>query len=84
MICSINNNLSKKVAAKSEEGNITGVMGAIDGLESGLSLAMNSASTDPMSIYQILDQSLGKGFGLVMLCFQKANGAGWRFGSVLG
>lgn len=70
--------------ALTADGYITGVMGAIDGLESGLSLAMNSAGSDPMSIYQVLDQSLGKGFELVGLCFQNADKAGWNFGSVLG
>lgn len=58
-------------------------MGAINGLESGLSQAMNGGAV-PMTIYQVLDQSLGKGFEIVGVCFQKADEAGWNFGSVLG
>lgn len=65
------------------DGYINGVMSAIEGLEAGLSQAMsNSAPAAP--IYQVLDQSLGKGFEIVGQCFQKADEAGWNFGSVLG
>lgn len=69
--------------ALTADGYITGVMGAINGLESGLSQAMNGGAA-PMTIYQVLDQSLGKGFEIVGVCFQKADEAGWNFGSVLG
>ena len=69
--------------ALTAEGYISGVMSAISGLEAGLSQAMNGGSV-PMSIYQVLDQSLGKGFEIVGVCFQKADEAGWNLGSVLG
>ncbi len=62
---------------------VNGVVAAINGLESGLSEALSLSAT-PVSIYQILDQSLGKGFEIVNQCFQKANEAGWNFGSVIG
>lgn len=70
--------------ALTADGYIAGVMVAISGLEEGLSQAMNITGNAPQSIYQILDQSLGKGFEIVGLCFQKADEAGWNFGSVLG
>ena len=68
--------------ALTADGYITGVMGAINGLESGLSQAMSGGAAPP-SIYAVLDQSLGKGFKIVGLCFQNADKAGWSFGSVL-
>lgn len=64
------------------DGYIDGVMSAINDLEDGLSQAMNGG-TVPESIYQVLDKSLGKGMEIVGLCFQKADEAGWSFGSVL-
>lgn len=64
------------------DGYINGVMSAIGGLESGLSEAMSGAPGG--TIYEILDKSLGKGFEIVGQCFQKADEAGWNFGSVLG
>lgn len=70
--------------ALTADGYITSVMGAINGLEGGLSTAMNTSGAAPMSIYQVLDASLGKGFELVGTCFQRADEAGWNFGSVLG
>lgn len=70
--------------ALTAEGYINGVMSAINGLESGLSQAMNTGDGVPTSIYQVLDQSMGKGFALVKVCFQNADAAGWDFGSVLG
>jgi len=70
--------------ALTADGYISGVMSAINGLEGGLSQAMNSSGGTPMNIYQVLDQSMGKGFELVGICFQRADEAGWNFGSVLG
>jgi type IV secretion system protein VirB6 len=64
------------------DGYINGVMSAIGGLETGLSQAMSGGAPAP-SIYAVLDQSLGKGFTIVGLCFQNADKAGWSFGSVL-
>ena len=70
--------------ALTADGYISGVMSAINGLEEGLSQAMNTSGGAPMSIYQVLDQSLGKGFELIGICFQRADEAGLNFGSVLG
>ena len=73
--------------ALTADGYIKGVMDAIDGLESGLSQTLSpttSAGGTPLSIYQILDQSLNKGFQIAGKCFQKADSAGWHFGSALG
>lgn len=64
------------------DGYINGVMDAISGLESGLTQAMSGSEMAP-SIYAVLDQSLGKSFEIVRLCFQNADRAGWSFGSVL-
>ncbi|RYZ91360.1 MAG: type IV secretion system protein [Proteobacteria bacterium] len=64
------------------DGYIIGVTGAIDGLETGLIQGMSS-SLSPVSIYEVLDKSVGKGFEIVILCFQKADEAGWSFGSVI-
>jgi len=70
------------IFALTVDGYIHGVLGAITGLESGLSQAL-SGNTTPTSIYQVLDQSLGHGFEIVAQCFQKADEAGMNFGSVL-
>lgn len=62
------------------------VVAGIQGLESGLAEALSRSSTPtdaPLTIYQILDQSLGRGFAIVMQCLQKADEAGYSFGTVL-
>lgn len=72
------------VFALTVDGYINGVMNAIGGLETGLSDAMASSGKPSKSIYQVLDQSLGKGMEIVGQCFQKADEAGWSIGSALG
>jgi len=65
----------------------TYVMGTFSGLESGLAQALNTASTTdaPQTIYQTLDASINKGFGMVGTCWEHANEAGWtNFGSMAG
>lgn len=60
----------------------------MNGFESGLSQALSqklsAAKGGPLSIYQVLDQSLNKGFEIVEQCFQKSDNAGWNLGSALG
>lgn len=70
--------------ALTADGYFNNVMSAFTGIEEGLSQAMNTSGAVPMSIYQVLDQSLGKGFELVGTCFQRADEAGWSIGSALG
>ncbi|HET9239203.1 MAG TPA: type IV secretion system protein [Oligoflexus sp.] len=65
------------------DGYLGGVVDAINGLENGLSQALNSTN-QPASIYQVLDQSLGKGLDIVAQCFQKSDDAGVSFGSAIG
>ena len=65
------------------EGYINGVMGAIGGLETGLAKAINGQAGNATTIYQVLDQSLGRGFELVAQCFEMADKAGWSIGSAL-
>lgn len=66
------------------DGYVSGVMSAFEGLEYGLSQAMNTSGGDPVSIYKTLDTSMGKGFELIGLCFENAAEAGWSVGSALG
>jgi len=66
------------------DGYTNHVIGALNGLETGLSDAMNTGGGTSQNIYQVLDQSLGKGFELVAKCFQKADEAGWSIGAALG
>ena len=70
--------------ALTADGYIDGVMSAINELERGLSQAMNVSNNTPMSIYQILDQSMSNSLELVRIAFQRSNEAGWRLGSALG
>jgi type IV secretion system protein VirB6 len=74
------------VFALTVDGYINGVTSAFGGLEEGLgSFLSGTANTNgPTSIYALLDQSLGKGFEIVGHCFQRADEAGWSFGSALG
>jgi type IV secretion system protein VirB6 len=65
------------------DGYVQGVMGAFDGLESGISQAMSPTGTSLGSIYRVLDASLGKGMEIVGTCFQKADEAGWSLGSAI-
>lgn len=69
--------------ALTADGYLNSVMGAFTGLEEGLAQAMNNSGSAPMNIYQVLDQSLGKGLDMVAVCFQKADEAGWSIGSAL-
>lgn len=73
--------------ALTADGYLHGVVEAINGLESGLSqtlsLVQNSDNT-ALSTYQLLDQSLGRGFDIAQQCCQKADDAGWHLGSALG
>lgn len=70
--------------ALTADGYTSGVMGALQGMETGLADALNVGGGNATSIYQVLDQSLGKGMEIVGTCFQKADEAGWNFGAVLG
>lgn len=71
--------------ALSADGYSGHVMDTLNALEVGLSDAMNTSGGPPAtSIYQVLDQSLGKGLEIVAECFQQADEAGWNFGAVLG
>jgi type IV secretion system protein VirB6 len=58
------------------------VMGSFDGLETGLSAALNSSN--PVSVYQTLDQSLGKGLDLIKICAENADTAGFNIGTAMG
>ncbi|ECY1471821.1 type IV secretion system protein [Salmonella enterica] len=70
--------------ALSADGYQDQVVAAFNGLQSGLSEALNANSAAPSgSIYQTLDELLNKGFDLTATCFQKADEAGWNFGAVL-
>jgi type IV secretion system protein VirB6 len=61
------------------------VMGAFDGLQTGLSEALNEpGSATATSTYQVLDQSLGKGLALIKVCNQNADDAGLNIGSAFG
>lgn len=70
--------------ALTADGYTDAVMGSLNGLETGLADALNVGGTQATSIYQVLDQSLGKGMELVGTCFQKADEAGWSIGAALG
>ncbi len=59
------------------------VVGAFEGLETGLAEALNS-NTTVTSTYEVLDQSLGKGLDLVQICNKKADSAGFNIGAALG
>jgi type IV secretion system protein VirB6 len=71
--------------ALTADGYFNNVISALGGLEEGLSQAL---TTDPdtaaMSIYQVLDKSLGKGLDLVAICFERADKAGWSLGAAFG
>jgi type IV secretion system protein VirB6 len=72
--------------ALTADGYLNNVMGAFTGLEAGLAQAMSksgSSPNDPMTIYRILDDSMGKGFEMVIHCFKQADDAGWSLGSAL-
>ena len=63
----------------------TTVADGITGLESMLAGALNITDTTATSIYQVLDQSFGRGLDLTARCFQAADNASWRaFGSIVG
>ena len=63
----------------------TYVVEGFRGLESGLADAMNLSSSGPTTtIYQVLDQSLGKGLDIVAQCFEKSNAAGFEIGAAIG
>lgn len=67
------------------DGYTNGVMDSLNGLETGLSDALNTTGGPPAAnIYQVLDASLGRGLEIVADCFQKADEAGWNLGAVLG
>ena len=71
--------------ALTADGYTSQVVGALNGLETGLADALNLSSTGtPQSIYKTLDMSLGRGMEIVGTCFQKANEAGWSIGAALG
>lgn len=60
------------------------VVSTFEGLEAGLAEAMNVGEVSSTSIYQVLDQTLGKGVELMNTCFRQADEAGWNFGSIIG
>lgn len=72
--------------ALSVDGYTNTILGVLQDLESGLSEAMRvSTATNPLTIYQVLDQSLGKGLELVAQCFERAGNAGiTSFGTCIG
>lgn len=71
--------------ALSADGYQNQVVAAFNGLQAGLSEALNANSASPSgSIYQTLDEFLRKGMELTATCFQKADEAGWNFGAVFG
>lgn len=72
--------------ALSVDGYTNTILGALQDLEAGLSEAMRvSSSSSSMNIYQVLDQSLGKGLDLVAQCFDRASQAGiTSFGTCIG
>ena len=62
---------------------LTWVVGAIDGLQVGLSSALTPGAETSASIYQTLDASLDGSFNLVGECLSNANDAGLNVGSAL-
>ncbi|WP_319103242.1 type IV secretion system protein [Pseudomonas aeruginosa] len=71
--------------ALSADGYQNQVVAAFNGLQTGLSEALNANSAAPSgSIYETLDTLLSKGLDLTATCFQKADEAGWNFGAVFG
>lgn len=71
--------------ALSADGYQNQVVAAFNGLQTGLSEALNANSAAPSgSIYETLDVLLAKGLDLTAACFQKADEAGWNFGAVFG
>ena len=64
------------------DGYLGNVVPAFQGFEEGIAQALSNNAA-PVSIYQVLDQSLGNGFEIVAQCFQKADEAGMNFGSVM-
>lgn len=61
------------------------VVGSIDGIQTGLSGALNTlGGPPPDSIYETLDRSLGHVFSKVGECFRHSDEAGWDFGTAAG
>ena len=61
------------------------IIGSFEGLETGLSEALNNpGAAATTSTYQVLDQSLGKGLQLIKVCSQNADEAGLNIGTALG
>jgi len=60
------------------------VIESFGALEQGLADAMNVGGADAVSLYAVLDQTVGKGVELASLCLKNADDAGWNFGSVAG
>lgn len=61
------------------------VVGSFEGLETGLSAALNtSTATTPKTTYEALDQSLGKGLDLIKICTENADAAGFNIGTAIG
>lgn len=57
----------------------TWVVEAIRGLESGLTAAFSGADgIEPTSVYQVVDESIGKGWGVSADLWEKAGNRGWR------
>ena len=57
----------------------TWVVEAIRGLETGLTAAFSGADgITPTSVYQVVDESIGKGWGVSADLWEKAGNRGWR------
>lgn len=72
--------------ALSASNYLTWVVGSVDGIQTGLAGALNTlGGPPPDSIYQSLDNALGKAFDMVGKCFKHADESGWmEFGTALG
>lgn len=72
--------------ALSASNYLTWVVASVDGIQTGLAGALNTlGGPPPDSIYQALDNSLGKAFDMVGKCFDHAQETGWmEFGATLG
>lgn len=72
--------------ALSASNYLTWVVGSVDGIQTGLAGALNTlGGPPPDSIYQSLDNALGKAFDMVGKCFKHADEAGFmEFGTALG
>lgn len=67
------------------DGYISHVVTAINGLEEGLSSAMQIGGAGATNIYETLDKNLSVGFKLAGDCFKQSDNASWNeFGAIIG